>query len=79
MHSVRLKISDSIYERLMGVLNTFNKNDLKIEVEDTNYLENKKYLEKELDEVKEGKAKFYTAEELEERLENVIKKHEDNL
>lgn len=79
MHSVRLKISDSIYERLMGVLSTFNKNDLKIEVEDTNYLENKKYLEKELDEVKEGKAKFYTAEELEERLENVIKKHEDNL
>lgn len=46
---------------------------------DEEFFANQKYLEKELEEIKSGKAKFLTFDEVEKRLEDVIKKHEDNL
>jgi DNA-binding transcriptional regulator WhiA len=47
--------------------------------EDTNFQEHKKYLEAELKEIIEGNATFYSVNDVEQRLEKIIKKHEDNL
>ncbi|HEY3373352.1 MAG TPA: hypothetical protein VGK10_21085 [Prolixibacteraceae bacterium] len=72
MHSVKLKIDDKIYDKLLWLLSKFNKDELEIVIEDTNLLEQKQYLEAELKEVIEGKATFYSMNEVEQRLEKII-------
>ena len=76
MHTIRLKISDKIYDKIIWLLSKFNKDEVEVITESHEFTENKKYLEQELKEIKEGKAKFLSFEEAEERLEKVIKKHE---
>jgi len=82
MHSVRLKISDKIYENVLWWLSKFSKDELEIIVEETDektFIENKKYLEEELNEILNGSAKFLSEEEAGYRLEKMIKKHENRL
>jgi len=79
MHSIKLKIDDKIYDNLLWLLRKFGKDELEIIIEDTNLLEHKKYLEAELKEVIEGHATFYSVNDVDQRLEKIIKKHEDNL
>lgn len=55
----------------------FNKNEIELITENNEYLSIQSYLKKELNEVKEGKAKYYSIEEVEYNLEKVIKKYED--
>ena len=74
MHSVKLKIDDKIYDNLLWLLNKFNKDELEIVFEDTDFLEQKRYLEAELKEVSDGNASFYSMNEVEERLEKLISK-----
>jgi tRNA 2-selenouridine synthase SelU len=78
MHSVKLKIDDKIYDNLLWLLSKFDKDELEIVIEDSNLLEQKQYLEAELKEVIEGNATFYAMNEVEQRLEKIIKKHENN-
>ena len=79
MHSVKLKIDDKIYDTLLKLLSKFNKDELEIVIEDSNWVEQKQYLKAELKEVIEGNATFYSMNEVEQRLEKIIKKHENNL
>ena len=79
MQTIRLNINDKIYDRLMRLLGKFSKDEVEIIKEDTAFKENKSYLETELNEIVDGKAKFVSLEEAEQRLENVIRKHENNL
>ena len=79
MHSVKLKIDDKIYDNLLRLLSKFNKDELEIVIEDSNWLEHKQYLEAELKEVIEGNAIFYSMNQVEQRLEKIINKHENNL
>ncbi len=74
MQTIRLNINDKIYDRLMRLLGKFRKDEVEIIKEDTAFMENKSYLETELDEIVDGKAKFVSLEEAEQRLENVIRK-----
>ncbi len=76
MHTIRLKINDNVYQKVMGLLNKFDKNELEIIPESTEYGENKKYLDAELEEIINEKATFITMEEAEARLEERIRKHE---
>jgi len=78
MHSVKLKIDDKIYNNLLRLLSKFNKEELEIVIEDSNYLDQKQYLEAELKEIMEGNAAFHEMSEVEQRLEKIIKKHENN-
>lgn len=82
MHSIRLKISDKIYENVLWWLSKFSKDEVEIIIEDSEELifgDNKKYLSKELNEILDGSAKFLSEEETEYRLEKMIKKHENRL
>ena len=79
MHSVKLKIDDKIYDHLLVLLRKFSKEELEIIVEDTHIQEHKQYLEAELKEVMEGNATFSSMNEVEQRLDKIIKKHEGNL
>lgn len=79
IHSVKLKVGDKIYDQLLGLLSKFNKDELEIVLEESYMQENKQYLEAELKEVIEGNATFYSIDEVEHRIDKIIKKHENNL
>jgi hypothetical protein len=82
MHSIRLKISDKIYDNVLWWLSKFSKDEVEIIIENSDeqtFEENKKYLSEELNEILDGSAKFLSEEEAEYRLEKVIKKHENRL
>ena len=79
MHTLKLKIDDSAYDKLIRHLAQFSKEEVEIIMDEPNFVETKKYLDAELDEINSGNAKFFTVNEAEQRLENLIKKHEDQL
>lgn len=79
MHTIKLKIDDRIYDKLIRQLSVFSKDEVEIVIDETNYTKIKKYLDAELDDITSGNAKFLTVEEAEQRLENRIRKHEDHL
>jgi hypothetical protein len=79
MHTIKLKIDDRIYDKLIRQLSEFSIDEVEILIDETNYTEIKKYLDAELDDIKSGNANFLTLEEAEQRLENRIRKHEDHL
>jgi hypothetical protein len=77
MHTIRLKINDTVYDKLIWLLNKFTKDEVEIISEESDFSETKKYLEGELDEIVGNKAAFLTLNETEQILENLIKKRED--
>lgn len=79
MHSIRLKIDDEIYDNLIRYLRKFSRDELEIIIEDTDLKEDKKCLEKELEELSDENTRFYTLNEVEERLEKIIKRHENKI
>jgi hypothetical protein len=79
MHTIRLKVNDKIYDKLLWLLSKFSRDEVEIEVEDSTFIHDQKYLEKELQEIISGEANFIGVEEAEERLSNRIKKHENRI
>ena len=76
MHTIKLKISDKVYDKFLLLLSKFGKEEVEI-VDADDYAKNKTYLEKELDEIREGNASFLSLEEFEEKLDNSIRSNED--
>ncbi len=79
MHTIKLKIEDNVYDKLIWLLSKFTKDEVEIILEESSFTETKKYLETELDEILKDKADFLTVNDTEQRLENLIRKHEDHL
>jgi len=79
MHTIKLKIDDRVYDKLIWLLGKFTKDELEIVIEEPTFTETKKHLEIELDEILSDKANFLTVNETEQKLENLIRKHEDHL
>jgi hypothetical protein len=77
MQTIRLKINDKVYDKVMWLLGKFNRNEIEIIPDDPSYIEYQKYLQNELDEINDGKAKFQSIYELEARLDNAINKREN--
>jgi hypothetical protein len=78
MHTLKLKIDDKVYDKFMGLLRKFSKEEVEIINED-NFPQTKKYLQQELDEIISGQANFLSVNETEAQLETLIKKHEDRI
>jgi hypothetical protein len=79
MHTIKLKIEDNVYDKLIWLLSKFTKDEVEIILEESSFTEQKKYLETELDEILKDKAEFLSVNETEQRLENLLRKHEDHL
>lgn len=79
MQTVRLKINDKVYDKVMWLLGKFSRNEIEIIPDDPSYIEYKEYLQNELDEINDGKAKFQSIYELEARLDNVIRNRENTI
>lgn len=72
MHTIQLKINDKVYDHFLWLLSKFNKEEVEIISEDSDFLATKDYLQKELDEIQNGNANFISQSELESRLDNII-------
>lgn len=72
MPTIQLKISDKVYDRFLWLLSKFNKEEVEILNEDQDFISAKKYLQKELDEIKSGNAIFISQTEFESRLDQMI-------
>jgi len=79
MHTIKLKIHDKAYKHFIWLLSKFSKDEIEIINVDEAFLKTQVELQLELDEINEEKAEYYTLNELEERLESKIKKHEGRL
>jgi hypothetical protein len=79
MHTIRLKVNDKIYEKLLWLLGKFSKDEIEIVIENSTFSNDQKYLEKELNEIIAGEAKFIGVEEAEKQLEKSISKHENRI
>jgi len=76
MPTIKIKVSDKIYQKLMAMLRSFSKEEVEIVQEDSDFEQNQAYLQAELKEMDEGNAEFESEETVNERLNNVIRKHE---
>ncbi|MEI6050713.1 MAG: tRNA pseudouridine synthase A [Bacteroidota bacterium] len=79
MHTMRLKVNDGVYDKLIWLLSKFNKDEVEIIPENSDFAINQKYLAGELDEILKGKASFIEIDEAELRLENILTKHENSI
>jgi hypothetical protein len=74
MHTVKLRISDTVFEKFMWFLSKFKKSEIEIINEDEEMTKIKKYLDTELKEMAAGNAKFIELDEFESNLnEGIIK------
>jgi hypothetical protein len=72
MKTIQLKVNDKVYEKFIWLLSKFSKEEVEIISDNVDYLANKEYLQKELDEVNEGNATFLSQNEFENRLDQII-------
>lgn len=72
MQTIKLKISDKVYDNLMWLLSKFNKDEIEILSDTESFIDNQKYLQNELNEILAGKAKFHSIEEFEKHLDDSI-------
>jgi hypothetical protein len=79
MHTIRLKISDQVYDKVVWLLSKFSKDEIEIVPDNSTFTDNQRYLQSELNEIDEGKAHFVSFGELDEKLEKIIKNHEDRI
>lgn len=79
MQTIRLRINDRIYDKLIWLLSKFNHDELEIIAEDTVFIENQKYLNSELHEITQGKATLVDMKEVNDRLETIIAKNENTI
>ena len=77
MQTIVLKINDKIYDQVLVLLSRFGKDEIEIVVENSTFNDDQKYLEKELNEIISGEARFLGVEEAEIELEKRIGKHEN--
>ena len=54
MHTLRLLVSDKIYDNILQMLSKFRKDELEIITENEEYLSVQRYLQDELNEMNEG-------------------------
>lgn len=77
MEAIRLEFQPEIKEKILSFLSSFSSDELKITPEDPDFEENKKKVHRAYANLKNGTAKLYTVEEVDEILEKRISKYED--
>ena len=79
MQTIRLRINDRIYDKLIWLLSKFSKDEVEIIPENAEFIETQKYLSSELDEIIKGKANFVDINVVNDRLEKVISRNENTI
>jgi len=75
MHTIRIKINDKVYDRLLWLFSKFGKEEVEIISDDLGFFSTQKYLQQELDDIKSGQAVFCSQEELDSKLDKQTEKY----
>ena len=76
MQTIRLKVNDKVYKYLMWFLSKFNKEEIQIIEENKEFISVKDYLSEELIKLDKGTIEYLDLDELDNDLENTIRKYE---
>jgi hypothetical protein len=79
MQTLRLRVNERVYDKLIWFLSKFSKDEVEIIPEDIIFETNQKYLADELDEILKGKVNFIGLDEADQRLESILDKHENSI
>ncbi len=79
MTTIKLKVSDSVYEKIMWFLSKFSREEIEILESDEIFQEQKKHLESELKEILDGDAEFIDFERASAMLDEEIKGRENSI
>jgi hypothetical protein len=77
MQTIRMMVSDKVFDNLMWFLSRFNADEIQVIKESNEYVSVQNYLQHELNQLEEGKIEYLTLEALDQQLEETINKHED--
>ncbi|MCF8370670.1 MAG: hypothetical protein K9H64_03540 [Bacteroidales bacterium] len=69
-------MDDKIYKHLMWFLARFNHEEIQVVRESNEHITIQEYLQNELEKIENGTAEFLSIEQLENDLENTIRKYE---
>ena len=76
MQTIRLRVNNKIYKQLMWFLERFKKDEIQIIKEDSEFISVQEYLKSELYKIENNKADFISPDQLDQDLENTIRKYE---
>ena len=76
MQTIRLRVSDKLYKKLLSLLSRFSEKDIQVIAENEELLSIHQYLSKELRRIESGDAEFIEVDQLEKEIEATIRKHE---
>lgn len=76
MQTIKLRISDKVYDKFLWLLSKFNKDEVEIVTDIDAFSETQQYLDNELNEILKGKASFDSLEEFDRKLEDSISANE---
>lgn len=79
MQTIRMRVSDQVFDHLMWFLSRFNTDEIQVIKENNEYVSILSYLQNELRLLEEGKEDYLTLDELEKQLEETIRKNEDQI
>lgn len=79
MRNMTLKVNDSVYDKLLWLLGKFSKDEVEIIADTSDFINNQKYLNDELNDILKGNTNFTEIDDAEQRLENIIVRHEDRI
>jgi len=79
MRTLKLRVDDKIYDKVLWLLSKFSKDEIEIIAEAPDFARDQKYLEGELSEIINGEARFMGVEEAEKRLDQIIDHHENSI
>jgi len=77
MQTIRMMVSDKVFDNLMWFLSRFNTDEIQVIKESNEYVSVQNYLQHELNQLEEGKIEYLTLETLDQQLEATINKHKD--
>jgi hypothetical protein len=77
MQTIKLKMSNEVYNKVLELLLQFGDDDVEIISDQDEFNETKAFLHKEFDEMKSGDAEFYDINEADEKFEKTINSHEN--
>ena len=77
METLTIQFESNIKAKILEILNSFPSNELQIVNEDPVFAANKKMLDAELAKIKNGTAKLYSIDEVDEYLDKIISEYEN--
>lgn len=77
METIKIECQPNVRTKILEFLSSFSEKECKVVTIDSSFLDNKKKLEATLEKINNGTAKFYSIEEVDTYLDNVISKYEN--